>query len=128
QALAILPGEHATPVQALLAGEDIGTLVAGAIKKRISARKKWLLYARPEGEICIDSGAEDALVKRGSSLLPGGIRKLSGSFLSGDPVDIVTLEGRIIGRGISNYSFRDLSHSSSKLHGPQEVIHRDNLI
>jgi len=134
QMLAILPGDHATPVKALYSGEDIGTLIAGKNKRRISARKKWLLFARPDGELKIDDGAMRALMARGSSLLPAGIREVRGSFLAGDPVDLTTLDGTIIGRGITNYSQRDLIHHLSrsieerKLQALKEVIHRDNLI
>ncbi len=128
--LAILPGSHESPVQALFAGEDIGSLIAGSQKRRISARKKWLLFARAEGEIVVDPGAEQALMEKGSSLLPAGIRETRGSFLAGDPVDLVSPAGEIFGRGIANYSRRDLEHFSAgkRLHGPPEVIHRDNLI
>jgi glutamate 5-kinase len=130
QMLAILPGEESSPVQALFGGADIGTLVAGESRRRISARKKWLLYARSEGEIVVDDGAAAALREKGSSLLPAGIRELRGTFLSGDPVDVVTGSGEVIGRGIANYSKRDLENRTAvrRLHGPPEVIHRDNLI
>lgn len=130
QMLAILPGEEGSPVTALFTGEDIGTLVAGDTRKRISARKKWLLYARSEGEIVVDDGAAAALREKGSSLLPAGIRELRGTFLSGDPVDVVSQAGETLGRGITNYSKRDLENRTAarRLHGPPEVIHRDNLI
>lgn len=130
QMLAILPGLHDSPVQSLFAGEDIGTLIAGSHKKRISARKKWLLFARPEGEIVIDAGAQNALIEKGSSLLRAGIQELRGNFLAGDPVDVLSSSGEVLGRGIVNYSKRDLDHPEDqrRLHGPREVIHRDNLI
>ncbi|MBL8020498.1 MAG: glutamate 5-kinase [Leptospirales bacterium] len=135
QMLAILPGDEPNPVQALFEGKDIGTLIAGQSKRRISARKKWLLYARPEGELRIDSGASTALIARGSSLLAAGIREIRGTFLAGDPVEVLTLDGITLGRGIVSYSERDLSHylanpdaEKKQLHGPGAVIHRDNLI
>ena len=130
QMLAILPGSHESPVQSRFAGEDIGTLIAASHKKRISARKKWLLFARPEGEIIIDAGAQSALIEKGSSLLRAGIQELRGNFLAGDPVDVLSSSGEVLGRGIVNYSKRDLDHPEDqrRLHGPREVIHRDNLI
>lgn len=128
--LAILPGEEPSPVQALFSGADIGTLVAGDAKRRISARKKWLLYTRSEGEIVVDEGAAAALREKGSSLLGAGIREVRGTFLSGDPVDVISSSGEVLGRGIANYSKRDLENRTAarKLHGPPEIIHRDNLI
>ncbi len=136
--LAILPAGHPSPLQALLAGEDIGTVVAGGRTARLSARKRWLLFARTEGAVRIDAGAVRALSERGSSLLPAGIRALSGRFLAGDPIEIETLDGRAIGRGIVNYSYREiqamlgLSGAEIKQRGlslrADEVVHRNNLI
>lgn len=136
--LAILPGKHPHPVQALLGGEDIGTIISGNNSRRLSARKRWLLYARPLGILIVDSGARDALVKRGSSLLPAGVTKLGGRFVAGDVVEIQDAQGRILGRGISNYSYREVQsftgktgaeiRASGSAFRATEIIHRNNFI
>lgn len=138
EALAILPGSHERPVQALFEGDDIGTIIFGRNQKRLSARKKWLLYARTEGKLQIDDGARKALIERGSSLLPAGIKEQAGHFLAGDVIDICDEKGDYIARGISNYSYKELAPmlglngSEMKKRGfllrAEEVVHRNNMI
>ncbi len=139
EALAILPGRMSSPVQALFRGDDIGTIVAGPVPARtLSARQRWLLYARTEGSLVIDQGARSALVERGSSLLPVGVREVRGRFLAGDLVEVLDEEGRILGRGVVNYSAQEVTagigRSAKELadehlfHRATELIHRNNLI
>lgn len=138
EAMAILPGRHPGPVSALLEGRDIGTLICGQTPDRLSARKRWILYAITEGALVVDAGARAALVERGSSLLPAGIPRAAGNFLAGDVVEIKDEAGRVIGRGIVEYSFRELEPMLGKnsaelkekgLNPRGEVIvHRNNLI
>lgn len=120
-----------------LAGEDIGTLFEPHGRKR-GSRALWLAHATtPRGSIQIDDGAVAALRDRGRSLLPAGITGLTGSFVDGDPVDVVGPDGTVIARGLVNYTSGELPHlmgrSTQDLAreiGPQyerEVIHRDHL-
>lgn len=136
--LAILPGGEEEPVQGLFRGDDIGTVIAGERKRKLSARKRWLLYVRTTGSVVVDDGARKALVERGSSLLPAGITRLKGRFLAGDVIDCEDEDGRVIGRGICNYSYRELltlvGRNAEELRRRgqvlriEEVIHRNNLI
>lgn len=137
-ALAILPGRTDAPVQTLLSGADFGTLIYGQMRRPLSARKRWLLFARTQGGVTVDDGAVRALVERGSSLLPAGVRRLRGRFLAGEVIEVENLAGRIIGRGIVNYSYRELERmlglsgrelrDSGLLHRSEELIHRNNLM
>ena len=116
---------------------DFGTTFLTG-KERLSKRKQWLNFNLPSlGEILVDKGAAEALVKKGKSLLPGGITAVKGKFDSGDPVTIS--DGRQeIGKGIVNYSSEEIeeikgSHSNKikKILGyfsKSEVIHRDNMV
>ncbi|MDH5655112.1 MAG: glutamate 5-kinase [Spirochaetia bacterium] len=135
---AILPGRHPSPIQSLLEGEEIGTLICSPPENKLTARKKWLLYARNRGSVVVDQGARIALVERGSSLLPAGILKTEGEFFSGDVIEIKEASGISIGRGIVNYSDRELESmlgmkveelrsQGQNLHA-DEVIHRNNMI
>ena len=123
-------------VQAL-AGDSVGTLFHRT-GKRSAARLLWLAHATaPRGELRLDEGAVDAVVRRRLSLLPAGITAVSGTFVAGDPVDLVDPSGRAVARGLVNYdavelpsllgrSTRDLAADF----GPQyerEVVHRDDL-
>ena len=79
----------------------------------------------------------DAIVNQGGSLLAIGISSFSGDFEKADVVEIIDSDKRVIARGISRFSHRELS----KIKGKQnkeilsifpgkkrpEVIHRDHL-
>ena len=56
-----------------------------------------------------------------------GIVAIEGTFKAGDPVDVVDLQGRIIGRGLAGYSTRELSRLLGE-HGAREFINRDELV
>jgi glutamate 5-kinase len=116
---------------------DFGTTFLTA-KDRLSKRKQWLNFnLAPMGKIIVDQGAAKALVKRGKSLLPGGIVDLTGEFNSGDPVTISDGKQEI-GKGIVNYSSDEIekikgAHSNEignilGYFNKSEVIHRDNMV
>lgn len=120
----------------LLDGEEIGSFIYPEKKKK-SLKKSWLLtLSAPKGKLIIDEGAEKAL-REGKSLLPAGIKEVEGIFNKKDVVTIENTEGKIIGKGIANYSYREIKkikgkHSKDVEHilGKKftEVIHRDNLV
>ena len=126
-------------VEKLEKGNDysIGTTFLPG-EKPLSKRKHWLLYnPTVSGSLLIDEGAEKALLEKGKSLLPGGILAVEGDFQQGDPVEVLNKGRILIGKGLSNYSAREIElirgHHSRKIssilgysNGP-DVIHRDNL-
>lgn len=125
-------------LQKIMDGEKIGTFFSPT-DKAISQRKGWIGYAvAPKGKIVIDSGAKNALLEQGKSLLAVGIKKVEGDFKEGDPVDILDEKNNVIGRGLINYStslcekiIGKKSRDIEQIVGVQfypEVIHRDNLV
>lgn len=107
--------------------------------KPLSKRKHWLLYNPTVcGSIIVDEGAENALLKMGKSLLPGGIIDVSGVFEQGDPVLVINKKNCQIGKGLINYSAEEVElikgHHSSEINSilgyinRADVIHRDNLV
>jgi len=117
-------------------GDPCGTRFAPGGGKT-SSFKLWLKYAKPaRGRLIVDAGAARVLRERGSSLLPVGIAAVEGSFEAGDAVDVAG-DGETIGRGISDYSARELqrvigmkSDQVRKLlpHAADEVVHRDRFV
>src|SRR5262249_38186050 len=88
-------------LEAILAGEDVGTLFLPH-PQRIHARKHWIAFTlRPRGAILLDHGAVDAIVERGRSLLPVGVLGVRGEFGPGDAVTLVAPDGREVGRGLA---------------------------
>jgi glutamate 5-kinase len=107
--------------------------------RRMSSRHRWIAFSgNPQGTLVIDDGAQKALRKKGKSLLPAGIKNVTGSFKAGDNVEIRTGDGTSIGRGLVNYSSEEIRRiMGSKTaaiaellggKGFDEVIHRDNLV
>ncbi len=134
----ILPGrEKQILIHAFARDACCGTWIRPA-SHAISRRKFWLAYqSDPAGTIQIDAGAAEALQRNGSSLLPGGVCGVDGSFLKGALVRVV-YGGQNLGVGLSNYSANDLKkimglkrHEVAAILGNAhypEVIHRDNLL
>jgi glutamate 5-kinase len=101
-------------------------------------KKQWIgFHSQPKGQIVVDSGAEEALVARGKSLLPAGIREVSGEFHPGDVVEVLNPDRRVIGRGVVNYESWQVKAAAglSTAEVEQrldvqriEVIHRDEWI
>ncbi|MGN6751368.1 MAG: glutamate 5-kinase [Intrasporangium sp.] len=125
-------------VTEVLAGEDIGTLFL-PIGVRGASRRLWLQHATTaRGRLFVDDGAVAALTHRKKSLLPAGVVRVEGAFHEGDAVDVCALDGRVVARGLTNYSAKELpsllGRSTRELArdlGPEyerEVIHRDFLV
>jgi glutamate 5-kinase len=116
---------------------ESGTLVIPD-ENRLTIRKHWIAYnLKPAGEIVVDQGAYDAVVQRGKSLLPSGLKEIHGSFGVGECVRCLDPRGREFARGLVNYNAQELNqikglHTSKidKVLGYKaydEIIHRDDL-
>ncbi|VVT34758.1 glutamate 5-kinase [Hoeflea sp. EC-HK425] len=103
-----------------------------------SARKVWIAgQLEPAGRLSIDAGAERAL-RSGKSLLPAGVRSVSGDFHRGDPVAVCDASGREIARGLSAYDAdearRIAGRKSTEIEavlgyaGRAAMIHRDDMV
>lgn len=120
------------------AADEIGTLILPE-PHRLTSRKHWIAYnLKPAGAVVVDQGARDAVVRKGKSLLPSGLKEVRGAFGVGECVQCLDLEGREFARGLVNYSAQELNrikglHTSriEKVLGYkayEEIIHRDDLV
>ena len=131
-AMIIANGREPKILQKILNCEDYGTLFLPQ-GTRMAARKQWIGYAIfPRGRVLVDDGCADALINKGKSLLPIGVREVQGDFDHGDVIAVCTLNGLEIGRGLTNYSSSELKEIQGKRSSEfeaeyEEVIHRDNL-
>jgi glutamate 5-kinase len=135
----ITSGLHERPIGRVFDPQEaIGTLVLPE-ESRLTHRKHWIAYnLKPMGEIVVDQGAHEALVKKGKSLLPSGLKEVRGAFGVGDCVRCLDLVGEEFARGLVNYSAQELIqikglHTSKieKVLGYKaydEIIHRDDLV
>jgi glutamate 5-kinase len=112
----------------------IGTTFAGH-DRHLPARKLWIAFAAEvRGVVTVDEGAQMALTRRSTSLLPAGVRSVEGQFDSGDTVAVQGPDGRTFARGMvcadanqlrSVTGLRTSDLPDGMVH---EVIHRDDLV
>ena len=112
----------------------IGTFVKPRLA-RLPARKLWIAFAMaPAGTIVVDEGARAALVQKGVSLLPAGVREVRGDFLPDDAVEVAGPDGVVFAKGISCHGAKELTEwmgwKTAQLPPdvPAEVVHRDDLV
>ena len=92
-------------------GEVVGTRIH-ARTPALPARKVWIAFARPpSGSLVVDDGAARALTTTGASLLSVGIVRLVGQFSSGEVVDIVQGQSRLLAKGIVRTSSEELARA-----------------
>lgn len=100
----ICNSKELSSLQEISEGKEIGTLFK-ALSHGISSREHWMIFkATSQGTIFVDDGVREVLSKRKVSILPKGILKVNGEFLAGAILDIVSKDGIILAKGISNYS------------------------
>lgn len=106
---------------------------------KMESKKRWLVCGfSSRGSITIDNGAVKALIEQNKSLLPAGIVGLNGKFQRGDIIDICDISGNCLGRGITNYNYKDVASimgsRSAEINNilgyeyGDDVIHRNNLV
>ncbi|MDO6729447.1 glutamate 5-kinase [Marinovum sp. 2_MG-2023] len=133
-AMAITHGEKLRPLLALENGAN-ATWFSAHIDPQ-AARKRWISAMKPRGEVTLDAGAVRALID-GKSLLPAGVRAVSGTHGRGDPVAILDPAGHKLGQGLSRYTAAETrsikGHRSDEIEallgypGRAVLIHRDDM-
>ena len=136
----IADGRKKDTLQRIFAGSDIGTIVVpkDSGKKR-NKRKDWLAhFHKPQGSVKIDKGAAEAIINRGTSLLPIGIKSVTGNFPLGTVLSIKDLRGKVLAHGLSAFSSTDIKKIKGKKSGEikkilghsdyHAVVHRDNMV
>ncbi|MGI6216652.1 MAG: glutamate 5-kinase [Coriobacteriales bacterium] len=132
--MVICQGSRPNVILDVARGENIGTLFdSNGGKHHTNAKKLWIaLGRRPEGDVLIDDGAVKAIREKGSSLLPVGVKSISGEFEAGDPVNIMTVDGKLVGRGIVRMGHEDLDSvkgmKSSEIKEDEKLSHLGNRV
>ena len=134
-AMVIASGKTLNPVRRIMDGGKATWFAASG--NPVTSRKKWIAgQLATNGSLHLDAGAEKAL-STGKSLLPAGVRKVTGRFARGDVVSLVNSDGIEIGRGLVAYDNEQATAicglKSSEIEavlgfaGRSEMIHRDDL-
>ncbi|URQ75035.1 MAG: glutamate 5-kinase [Candidatus Ochrobactrum gambitense] len=135
-AMIITSGIRMGPLSAIDRGER-ATLFEAA-RAPVNAWKTWISgNLEPAGRLMIDAGAAKAL-KSGKSLLPAGVKEVSGQFERGDTVAVLNEDGREIARGLIAYDAEDArkiaGHKSDEIStilgydARAAMIHRNDLV
>jgi glutamate 5-kinase len=123
-------------VEAVLSGEDVGTLFVAA-RERLGAKKYWIAFTlRPRGDVVLDRGAADAIRAKGKSVLSVGVLGVRGDFRAGDAVRLVDADGRELARGLARCGAADAAMVAGKAReelpqGLEElsiIVHADELV
>jgi glutamate 5-kinase len=134
--MVIASGHETHPLRRISDGERCTWFVAKASPHL--ARKRWIAGTlQPVGRLVVDDGASTALAN-GKSLLPAGVKHVTGNFSRGDTVSVMTSNGVEIARGLVNYDAIDAIKIAGLktadiekklgLAGRNEMIHRDDLV
>ncbi len=134
----IASGREKKVLERLAQGEAIGTLLMPN-NTQMAARKQWIVgQVCSSGTLFLDNGASHAILKNGTSLLSVGVEKSEGQFNRGDIVDCQDTGGKVIARGLVNYTSEEITKivkkTSSEIEeilgysGETALIHRDNLV
>ena len=132
----IANGHPLHALQALQAPDARSTWFEASTTPR-NAYKSWIAGSlNQRGQLRIDWGAVAALVK-GRSLLPAGVKAVSGAFDRGDAVLVADMEGRELARGLVAYDSAEADrirgHKTEEVEallgyrGRGAMIHRDDL-
>ena len=133
--MVITSGKVLHPLRAIAEGAKCTWFLAPS--DPVTAKKRWIAgQLEPRGSVSIDAGAEKALAS-GKSLLPAGVKSLTGTFERGDAVIIRALDGRELGRGLVAYNRDEADRIIGKrsaqiaeilgFAGRDELIHRDDM-
>jgi glutamate 5-kinase len=136
--MVICDGRRDRVVVDAAAGLPVGTSFAGG-EATLGAKKLWIALGRnAAGEVVIDDGAREALMRRNTSLLPAGVVGVVGVFSAGDAVVLKDRSGAVIARGLTEFSSAELDlikgMKSSQIAkelpdiAGREVVHRDRLV
>ena len=118
--------------------KNIGTIIYNK-NSAVKSKKQWIANSlKTKGKLIVDTGAKKVIKKSGKSLLPIGIKSISGNFQKGDMVTICDSNNIEIARGLTNYDSKQLEKiigKSTKLikkeigiFESEVVIHTDNMI
>lgn len=133
----VVRGDSKNIILRVLQGEEVGTLFLSG--KKLARSKWWTAFAyKVRGVVWVDKGAEEAITHGGKSLLPSGVVKTQGDFRRGECIEVTNMDGKVIAKGISNYSSPDVN----KIKGlksvdikrklgykyTEEIVHRDNMV
>ena len=111
----------------VLAGEEEGTWVPP--RAALSSRSRWIAYcSHPRGTLVMVEGGPERL-RGGEPLRAGDVARAEGAFRRGDVVEVRSLDGSLVGRGVVALDSRLVLQAVSHEAGAGiELVGREHLI
>ena len=124
-------------LEKIVKGEEIGTLFVKG--DALASRDHWIIFkSNALGAIVVDSGLEKLLRDKKVSILPKGIKDVKGEFLASSVINVISQNGDILAKGITNYSSAEIKLitgvASDKISdilgyiGKKQIIHANDLV
>ena len=134
--MAIANGNYINPIKKMIQNQRCTWFMPKVSK--LDARKQWIIGSvAPKGEVIIDHCAIKA-ISNGKSLLPAGVKKISGIFEKGDHILVKDQNNVERARGLASFSSIEIEKikgfHSSKIKNilgyssREEIIHKDDLV
>ncbi len=135
-AMIITSGARQNPLTAIERGERF-TLFQPS-RSPVKGYKSWIAgQLEPAGRLTVDAGAVRALLQ-GKSLLPAGVKLVSGNFSRGDTVAVLSPDGLEVARGLVAYDAADAVRIAGLktaeidavlgYQARSAMVHRDDLV
>lgn len=115
-------------------GKATGTYFKGeAPTINLNQKKKWIAFnSGPKGELIINQGAKNYLVKNRKNLLSSDVQQVNGQFNKGAVIRIIETDGQEIGLGVVNFSTEELLNiiekSTDPTISPSFIIDHENFV
>jgi len=129
----IANGRKPKALSCIFRGEPCGTVFDSS--RRLRGKKRWIAFAtNVRGELVVNEGACEALLRGKASLLASGVVRVVNEFAALDVVKVVDEQGNEFARGIANFESREclrlIASVDKKRQRAKEwvLITRDNLV
>jgi len=94
---------------------EIGTSFLPAEVPRLPESKHWLAFAsEPKGRIMVNAGAMRCAIDKSCGISPADVSKVEGNFDKGDVLEVVSEEGKVLCRCVTNYFSHELERIKGK--------------
>jgi glutamate 5-kinase len=120
----IASGRGAAVLQPIVAGEERGTRFAAQANPQPSY-ELWLRFGKPvRGRLVLDDRVLAGAVEERASLFAADVVACEGPFEVGDAVELVGMDGSVLGRGIASATTAEILTHVDGL----EAVHHDRLV
>jgi glutamate 5-kinase len=109
----IANGAEKDAVKRAILGE-IGTTIMPKADAKKNERKHWLRFAsEPKGRIVVSDRSMQCAMNKDCGIIPEDVVSVSGNFEKGDVIEIASMDGTVLCKGITNY----FSHELERIKG-----------